>query len=272
MAKVILITGASSGIGRAIAKWSSKAGHKVYGGSRSLTPDSDVPEGFIPRELDVTDDASVEAFVDEAYRNEGRIDALINCAGIGLTGALEETPVDEAKAVFDTNLFGALRTAKAVLPYMRERKAGTIINIGSIGGQVALPFRGVYCSSKSALEGMSRSLSMEVQAFGVDVFLIHPGDFSTNINMNRKVVNAKSGSAYEKRSSKVRQLIEDEVDRGSDPSIIAELVSKILDGKRKRGHYRVGKWMQRTIPILQHILPHRFFERQVMRHYRIHQR
>ncbi len=271
MAKVILITGASSGIGRAIAERTSEAGHKVYGGSRSLSSGSHV-KGFTPRKLDVTEEGSIRAFVEEAYRNEGSIDALINCAGIGLTGALEETPIDEAKVVFDTNLFGAFRMAQAVLPYMREKNYGSIINIGSIGGQVALPFRGIYCSSKSALEGLTRSLSMEVRPFGVEVFLIHPGDFSTNINQNRKVVNGKSGSVYKGYSTNARKVIEEEVNNGSDPILIAELVNKILHGKRRGGHYRVGKWLQKTIPILQRVLPHRFFERQVMRHYRIHQR
>ncbi|MFB6257284.1 MAG: SDR family oxidoreductase [Flavobacteriales bacterium] len=272
MAKVILITGASSGIGRAIAQQSALAGHRVYGGSRSLSTDADPGEGFFPYHLDVTKDESVEAFVKEAHQREGRVDTLINCAGVGLTGALEETPIEEAKAIFDTNLFGAMRTARTVLPYMRENRTGTIINIGSIGGQVALPFRGAYCSSKAALEGLSRSLSMEVRPFGINVFLIHPGDFSTNINRNRKVLNGNPNSAYAELSGKAREVIEREVEEGSDPELIAGLVLEILQGKRKQGHYRVGKWFQRLSPVLQFLLPHRMFERQLMRHYRIHQR
>lgn len=272
MPKVVLITGASSGIGRAIAQKSAEAGHRVYGGSRSFTPDSKVPDGVSPRHLDVTNDDSVSALVNEIERNEGRIDTLINCAGVGLTGALEETSIEKAKSVFDTNLFGALRTTRAILPHMRRNGSGAIINIGSIGGQVSLPFRGVYCSSKSALEGLSRSLSMEVRPFGIDVFLIHPGDFSTNINRNRMVINGQSDSAYKELSSNAREVIEKEVDEGSDPELIAKLVVKILEGKRRNKHYRVGKWFQRLTPVLQFILPDRVFERQLMRHYRIHQR
>jgi NAD(P)-dependent dehydrogenase (short-subunit alcohol dehydrogenase family) len=272
MSKVVLITGASSGIGRAIAEKSAEAGHRVYGASRSLEPSDSEDLNFIPRTLDVTDDDSVEGLIHEIDEREGGIDVLVNCAGIGLTGALEETPIEEAKTVFDTNVFGTLRTIRTVLPRMRSKGKGTIINIGSIGGQVSLPFRGVYCSSKSALESLSRSLSMEVRPFGVDVFLIHPGDFSTNINRNRKVVNGTQDSAYKELSTEARKVIEKEVDDGSDPELIARLVLKILEGKRRNTHYRVGKWVQRLTPVLQFLLPDRVFERQLMRHYRIHQR
>lgn len=270
MAKVVLITGASSGIGRAIAERSAERGHRVYGGSRSLHPDRAASEPFFPLQLDVTDEASVKNAVEEVHRREGRIDALINCAGIGLTGAIEETSVEDAKTVFDTNLFGAFRSSKAALPLMREARSGMIINIGSIGGQVPLPFRGVYCSSKAALEGISRSLSMEVRNFGIGVFLVHPGDFMTNINRNRKVVNGVNGSAYKEPSSRAREIIEKEVAEGSDPNIIGDLVVEILEGKRKRGQYRVGKWLQRLTPVLRSILPSGLFERQLMRRYRIH--
>ncbi len=269
MSKVILITGASSGIGRATAKRGVEKGHRVYGGSRSLRPDQEVPEGFTPLELDVRDEDSVNAAVEQVREREGRLDGLINCAGIGLTGPLEDTPIEEAQAVFDTNLFGVLRTSRAVLPSMRENGEGKIINIGSIGGQIPLPFRGIYCSSKSALEGMSRALSMEVYPFGVQIYLIHPGDFSTNINQNRIVVNSNNGSAYREISSRAREVIEREVADGSDPDIIADLVMEILDGKRKRRHYRVGKWLQRLTPVIRKVLPDGIFERQLMRRYRI---
>lgn len=269
MANVVLITGASSGIGRSIAEQSLQDGHTVYGGGRSFSGEEKDPNGLIPLHMDVTMDESVQTAIDTILSREGKIDCLINCAGIGLAGPLEETPIDEAKSVFETNLFGTLRTTQTVLPSMRANGYGKIINIGSIGGQIPLPFRGIYGSSKSALEALSHSLSMEVRPFGIDIYSIHPGDFSTNINKNRRVLLSSESSPYKNFSYKARKVIEKEVDKGSDPAIIAELVQKILEGKKRRGHYRAGKRMQKLIPFLRKVLPAAFFEQQVMRFYHI---
>ncbi len=271
MGKVILITGASSGIGRSIAERALQNGHRVYGGGRSFSDGTKESSGLLQLQMDVTREDSVQASIHKILEREGRIHCLINCAGIGLTGPLEETPIEEARSVFETNFFGALRTIQAVLPSMRANGEGKIINIGSIGGQIPLPFRGIYGSSKAALEAMSYSLSMEVRSFGIDIYSIHPGDFSTNINKNRKVLPLGADSPYRSLSDKAQKVIEDEVDKGSDPAIIAELVEKILDGKKKRGHYRAGKAVQKIIPFLRKILPGGFFERQVMRFYDIYE-
>lgn len=267
--KVVLITGASSGIGKAIAEHSAAKGHRVYGASRSLRPEESPKGGFIPLQMDVKNEDSVREGIERIEREEGKLDCLVNSAGIGLTGALEETPLEDAKSVFDTNLFGPMNTTRIALPIMRREGAGKIVNIGSIGAQVALPFRGVYCSSKAALESLTRSLSMEVRSFGIEVFLIHPGDFSTNINRNRRVVNGGNGSIYQENSERVREMIEQEVTNGLNPGIIGDLVLGIIEGKRRRRHYRVGKWLQRLTPLIQSVLPSPFFEKQLMRYYRI---
>ncbi len=180
--RVVLVTGASSGIGRACAEFLAGRGYRVYGGSRRLVAGS-VVESI---SMDVGDDASVHAAVSTILAREGRIDILVNNAGIAIAGAVEDTSVEEARDQFDVNFFGVLRVCRAVLPAMREQGAGYIVNIGSIGGLIAIPFQGFYSASKFALEGLSESLRLEVRQFGVHVVLIEPGDHRTGLTDNRR--------------------------------------------------------------------------------------
>ena len=168
--RVVLVLGASSGIGRACALELSRRGDRVYGASRRDPADLAGERTSIKRvRIDVDDDASVRAGVRSILEAEGRIDALINCAGFGFGGALEDTSDEELRAILETNVLGTLRTCRAVLPSMRARGGGTIVNVSSIGGRIALPFQGHYSATKFAVEGLSESLRMEAHPFGVRV-------------------------------------------------------------------------------------------------------
>src|SRR5437868_7748992 len=193
---VALITGASSGIGAACAAFLVQQGHRVYGGSRSAVSTA----GVEPITLDVSDDASVASAMETILAKDGRLDILVNNAGFGIAGAIEDTSIDEARAQFDVNFFGVLRMCRAVLPRMRQQKGGYIVNIGSIGGLIAIPFQGFYSASTFALEGFSEALRLEVRPFGIHVVLIEPGDHRTSFTQNRRsTAQPAAGSAYRDR-------------------------------------------------------------------------
>ena len=175
--KVVLVTGGSSGLGAAICSRLCAAGHRVHGTSRKAGSGPTGP--FIV--MDITDDASVNAGVREVLDREGRIDVLVNNAGLGIQGPIEDTPVDLAMQLLNTNLMGAHRLCRAVLPHMRDRGSGTIINISSIAANFGLPYRGFYSASKAALDRYGEALATEVQRFGIDVVTVQPGEFATNI-------------------------------------------------------------------------------------------
>src|SRR5450432_1795617 len=175
MKKVILITGASSGIGLACANALQSKGHTVYGSARDLNRLKSVL--FKPVELDVSDDVSVNIAVNEIIRVEGKLDVLVNNAGNGVAGPAYAMPVDYAKKQFEVNFFGVVRMCSTVLPYMIEKNNGVVINISSLAGLFGLPYQSMYCASKFAVEGYSQSLRMELRNTGVKVVLINPGDF-----------------------------------------------------------------------------------------------
>ena len=186
--RVALVTGASAGIGASCAAFLAAKGYRVYGGARSAV----MAEGVEPLILDVTDDVSVARAIETILARESRLDVLVNNAGFGIAGAIEDTSIEEAREQFEVNFFGVLRMCRAVLPVMRRQKSGYIVNIGSIGGLIAIPFQGFYSATKFALEGFSESLRMEVRPFGIQVVLIEPGDHRTAFTQNRR---ATRGSA-----------------------------------------------------------------------------
>ncbi len=185
MQKIILITGVSSGFGRAIAERLLGDGHIVYGTSRRELDFS--LEGLIVRRLDVTDRHGVKAVVDSIVQEQGRIDVVINNAGVGIAGATELASDEEIDLQMNTNLRGVVGMCAAVLPYMRAKRSGTIINISSIGGVFAIPYQGFYSVSKFAVEAYSEALSLETKQFGIRVVIVEPGDFNTGFTANRKV-------------------------------------------------------------------------------------
>ena len=179
MSKVILVTGASSGIGKSIAIFLSEKGYKVFGTSRN--PKNVENFSFEIIALDVLKMETIEKAIAYIIKKEGRLDVLINNAGMGITGPIEDTPTDEMRAVFNTNFFGAIDVMKAVLPQMRAQKSGLILNVTSIAGYMGLPFRGLYSATKGALELVTEAVSMEVKSLGIKAVNVAPGDFATNI-------------------------------------------------------------------------------------------
>lgn len=257
---VYLVTGASSGIGRDIACTLAQQGAIVYGAARRRPAPYAAGTGkFYPLEMDVTKDDSVSAGVAEILSAQDRIDGLINCAGSGIAGALEDCTGDETLRQLDVNTVGPLRTARAVLPGMRAKKSGVIINIGSIGGDYALPFQGLYSMSKAALRKGTECLRLELRQYGVQAAVIEPGDLKTGFTAARTLSAATTGSDYEAACRRaVDQMAKDE-QAGKDPSCVTAMVLKLLRRKRLPACKAVGG-IYRVFPFLNRILPYRAVE------------
>ncbi len=265
--KVVLITGGSSGIGRTTGIFLKKKGYTVYGTTRNLAKNPDFTD-FNLLELDVTATASIEAAVTKLIEAEGRLDVLINNAGVGITGPIEETPIAEVHKTFDTNYYGPLRMLQVVLPHMRKQGAGLIINITSIAGYMGLPYRGIYSASKAALEITTEALRMETKAFGVTITNLAPGDFATNIAAGRYHAPVSGQSAYHSYE-KTLKMINDDVDAAEDPIKVAEKIVVILEAKKPRVHYKVGTFMQKFSVVLKKFLPDKVYERLLLNHYKL---
>jgi len=266
--KVVLITGGSSGIGKSIGLYLKSKGFKVYGTTRNLAkyPDFEV---FELLELDVTNAESITKTIQQVIRIEHRLDVLINNAGVGITGPVEETPHNEILKAFDTNLHGPLRMVKAVLPQMREQRGGLIINITSIAGYMGLPFRGVYSATKAALATITEALRIEIKDFGINITTLAPGDFSTNIAAGRYHVPFKENSAYGKAYGDTLQIINDDVDNGGDPILVAKKVYQIIENEHPNVHYKVGSSLQKFSSVLKNILPDKVFEKLLLKYYKL---
>lgn len=264
-AKVVLITGASSGIGQSCAELLSARGHTVYGTSRRPAPDG---RAWRMLELDVTRDESVQQAVETLLAREGRIDVVVNNAGHALAGAIEDTSLEEARHQLDTNFFGVLRVCKAVLPGMRARGSGLIINVSSLGGAVGLPFQGLYSASKFALEGLTESLRQELAPFGIQATLLQPGDVRTRITDNRlRVRQSGPGSAYHAHFETALRIIEKEERAGAPAEAVAQRVLELMDERSVKVRYSVGHFSQRALVAAKVPLPSRTFERLVMSFY-----
>ena len=267
MSKVVLVTGASSGIGKAVATYLQQKGYQVYGTSRN--PKNLENFTFELIALDVLDNDSIKAAVKYIIDKSGSLDVLVNNAGMGITGPIEDTPTAEMKAVFDTNLFGAIDVMKAVLPQMRKQKSGTIANITSIAGYMGLPFRSLYSGSKGALELITEGVSMEVKGFGINVVSIAPGDFATNIAAGRYHTPIFEDSAYKKDYENNLKIIDADVDGGKDPIEMAKVIYKITNTKNPKIHYKVGNPLEKFSIVLKRILPDRIYEKILMNHYKL---
>ena|SRR5215467_6935120 len=253
--RVVLITGASSGIGRATAELLAAHGHRVFGGVRA--PATTRPlAGVELVALDVRDEPSVKACVDEVRGRAGRIDVLINNAGINLVGAVEETSISQAQALFDTNVIGVLRMVQAVLPDMRHHGAGLIVNISSILGLIPAPFMGVYAGTKHAIEGLSESLDHEVRAFGIRVVLVEPHYTRTNLDASAAQAEARI-DAYAAQRQRTAAAITHDTNTGLEPKRVAEEVLRSIEG-RYRMRRPVGQ--AALLSRLRRLLPARLFE------------
>ena len=256
--KVVLLTGASSGIGLATANSLHKAGYEVYGTSRKGAG-SGRSYIFSMVQLDVTDDKSVAKAVSEVLSKAGRIDVLVNNAGIALdAAATEESSIEQAESIFNTNYFGTLRMIKAVLPIMREQKGGRIINIGSIAGVVPVPFNAIYSSSKFAIESLTESLDREVRDQGIRVSVIEPGLINTEMLGNFGQADSKL-SVYEKPRVSISNTVSANFKYGENPQVIADTVLTSLSQARPHIRYAPGK--AKWIALLHYYAPTAIFSR-----------
>lgn len=267
MSKVVLITGGSSGIGKSIGEFLSHKGFTVYGTSRSPEryPDSKIKLVA----LDVADVISVEKAIDTVAADAGRIDVVINNAGAGITGPIEEIPNEEIKRNFETNLFGPINVIKAVLPQMRKQNTGLIINITSIAGYMGLPYRGIYSASKGALELITEAFRMEIKDFNIHMTNVAPGDFATNIAAGRFHAPVVKGSPYEATYGKVLKAIDEDVDSGDDPIMVSNMIYKIINTPNPRIHYKVGAFLQKISIVLKRVLPDKVYEKMLLNHYKL---
>jgi NAD(P)-dependent dehydrogenase (short-subunit alcohol dehydrogenase family) len=263
--KIILITGGSSGIGKAVGVFLTSKGFTVYGTTRDPLKHPDFTD-FELLSMDVRNPDSIKAVVDSLIQKEGRLDVVVNNAGIGITGPLEETPNIEILRAFDTNFNGPLNVIKAVLPQMRLQNHGLIINITSIAGYMGLPFRGIYCATKGALELITESFRLETKAFGVHFTCLAPGDFATNIASGRYHAPVQGDSPYAEVYRKTLSAIDEDVDNGGNPLEVAKKVLQIIHTKKPKVHYKVGSFLQRFSIVLKRILPDKVYERLLLKH------
>ncbi|MGV3459671.1 MAG: SDR family oxidoreductase [Flavobacterium sp.] len=267
MNKVVLITGGSSGIGKSIGEYLTTKGFTVYGTSRN--PENYTGSKFPLIALDVRDAAAITSAIQQVIDIEGRLDVLVNNAGVGITGPLEEIPAVEIKNNFETNLFGPIELMKAALPQMRKQGGGLIINITSIAGYMGLPYRSVYSASKGALELITEGLRMEVKQFGITITNIAPGDFATNIAAGRYHAPLVQGSAYEAAYGNTLEAMNTHVDSGSNPQQMAEAVYKVIQSTSPKVHYKVGAFLQKFSIVLKRALPDKMYEKMLMNHYKL---
>src|SRR5436309_3288345 len=255
MEKVAFVTGASSGIGRATAALLAGSDYRVFGASRNIAGVKPIPNvEFL--QLDVRDDEPVKEAVRAIVSRAGRIDALVNNAGYTLIGSLEETSLEEAKQVFETNFFGVLRVSQAVLPIMREQGYGRIANVGSVVGFVPAPYQGIYAASKHALEGYSESLDHEVRQFGIRVSVIEPGFTRTSISQNSQVAG-RPIEAYASERNRVLGVLS--FVKGADPMTVAAVVLDALTSRSPRQLYRAGR-EAKLVGLLRKFAPSKLFE------------
>lgn len=256
----IIITGTSAGIGFALAEFFGKKGHQVFGLSRKEANS----EHFKTILTDITDNFQVQNAILEILKTHEKIDVLINNAGIGMVGSVEDSSQEEILKLFNLNLVGSVQMMSAVLPKMREQKKGKIINISSIGSEMGLPFRGFYSGSKAALDKVTEAIRYEVSPWNIEICALHLGDIKTKIAENR--VKTKISKPYEETFAKVYKLMNSHVDKGNEPAEVAEYIEKLLTKKSWKAHYYFGKFGQKIGVPLKWMLSQKFYEK-LMRKY-----
>ena len=263
---VVLLTGASSGIGYNVAPLLVRYGYTVYGAARRVEKIEELAsEGVKALSMNVTDEASMEAAVQQIIDAEGRIDVLINNAGYGSYGAIEDVPIDEARRQFEVNLFGLARLTQLVLPHMRARGSGRILNISSMAGRITMPFGSWYHATKYALEAFSDALRMEVEEFGIDVVIIEPGGIKTSwglIAADHLEESSRNG-VYAEQAQRVaanmRKLYSPSSNL-SEPKVISKAILRALEARRPKTRYLVGFGAKPSV-FLHTVLPDRLFDK-----------
>ncbi|RLL65515.1 oxidoreductase [Ochrobactrum soli] len=265
--KTALVTGASSGMGKSIAKRLINDGYQVYVSARSVDKMADLADlGAQPLRIDVSKDEEIVAGVETILAQTGGVDVLVNNAGFGLYGPVEEIPLDEARYQFEVNMFGAARLTQLLLPAMREKKAGTIVNITSMGGKIYTVLGAWYHATKHALEGWSDSLRLEVEPFGIRVVIIEPGLIETGFGDagQQGIAERSKNGPYEKIANGVVKSMQSSYghNRGTNPDVIAETVSKAIASSRPKTRYLVGAYAKPMIWIRKW-LGDRIFDRMI---------
>lgn len=264
MKHVVLVTGASSGIGKESVRLLINKGYTVYAAARRIEKMSDLPAlGAKLLELDITKEDSIRQAVSVMMANEKRIDVLVNNAGYGSYGALEDVPLKEARYQFEVNIFGLARLTQLVLPHMRKQGSGKIINISSMGGKFGEPHGAWYHATKFALEGLSDSLRMELRQFGIDVVVIQPGAIKTEWNKiaRENLMSVSGNTAYKELAEKHARFLEKGDDSmGSEPIVIAQTIAKAIASRKPKTRYVAGGGA-RLMLFLKNILPDRMFDK-----------
>lgn len=262
--KRVLITGASSGIGAAVAVFLANRGYKVWGTTRDLAKVNSLPEELREKvdflAMDVTDKDSVHRGMEKFFRRAGGIDVLINNAGYGVFGPVEEFPVEKAETLFSVNYFGALRMLQEIIPVMREQGRGLIINITSLAGTFVIPFQVHYSATKFALEALTEGLRQELLPFGIKVTAVAPGDIKTRFN---EVTDweMKEESPYRKWAESCWRVIEENMAKAPPPRVIAEKVAWVAEKKNPGSRYPAGDFLSTKLPLFNRFLPGRLREK-----------
>jgi NAD(P)-dependent dehydrogenase (short-subunit alcohol dehydrogenase family) len=266
---IALITGSSSGIGLATSLYLALRGYTVWATMRNLEKASEIRKIIeserLPIELaqlDVCDDSSVKEAVAQILQKSGRIDVLVNNAGYGLRGAIEEVSLDEWKRQFETNFYGVIRVTQAVLPQMRAQRSGAIVNISSVLGRMAIPFSGPYTASKFALEGLTETLRYELAPWNIKVVLIEPGFIATNFQQNAQLAQAAQSqdSPYALFKQASGRRVQRNIYRAAPPERVAETIYRAITHPRPKLRYAVGRDARLVLP-LRRFLPEGLFER-----------
>ena len=257
---VILITGASSGFGKAIAEELLRCGHTVYGTSRKVAENSIT--GLKMLQLDVTSREQIKVAVAQIIEQENTLDVVINNAGMGIGGALELATQQEIDIQMNTNFFGVVNICSEVLPYFRKNRKGLIINVSSIGGIFGIPYQGFYSASKFAVEGYSEVLSLETKQFGVKIVLVEPGDFNTGFTQSRIIsTETQNNEDYRQSFERVLKNIEKDETTGANPKYLAKKIAKIINKKHPKFRYVITpNILQKLSALLSHLLPGRLFQ------------
>jgi NAD(P)-dependent dehydrogenase (short-subunit alcohol dehydrogenase family) len=268
MKKVILITGVSSGFGKESARLLAEAGHKVYGTIRKGDTQA---EKYQILKMDLTDPLSIETAVRTVIEKEGRIDVLINNAGMHTGGPVETSPVENIRLQIETNFTGMVLIIKEVLPLMRKQGSGTIINFSSIGGLMGLPFQAFYSAAKYAVEGFSEALRMEVKQFNIKVVLINPGDFHTSNSANRRnfLAPTSQDDPYSSQFQISLAQIEKDEANGWKPAVLAGKLVRIVELNNPKQRYVIASFEQKLAVVLKYILPGKLFGKILEDHYKI---
>jgi NAD(P)-dependent dehydrogenase (short-subunit alcohol dehydrogenase family) len=262
MKKVVLITGASAGIGKETARLLAQSGYIVYGAARRMDKMADLlPLGIRVLPMDVTDEESMLAGVETVIISEGRIDILVNNAGFGSYGAVEDVPIADARYQLEVNVFGTARLIQLVLPYMDKQHYGKIVNISSIGGKFATPLGAWYHASKFALEALSDSLRNEVKPLGIDVIVIEPGGVKTEWPgiAAENLMKISGATKYKKFAT----MLTSQPDRAAEPIVIARLIQKAVESKRPRTRYSAG-FLAKPSLFMRKVLSDRMLDKVIM--------